>query len=59
MDTIKAELCKIANILEKTYMSQLEWARSQMTKMTQIRNNKSSPIKQQEDREEIGAYISN
>ena len=30
-----------------------------MTKMTQIRDSKSSPIKQQEDWEEMGAYISN
>jgi hypothetical protein len=40
-------------------MGQLEWARSQTTKMTQIRGSKSSIIKQQEDKEEMGAYISN
>jgi hypothetical protein len=46
-DTMKVELCK--QIWEKTYMGQLEWARNQTTKMTQIRDSKSSPIKQQED----------
>jgi hypothetical protein len=31
MGTIKTDLGKITNILEKTYMGQLEWTRSQMT----------------------------
>jgi len=35
-------------------MGQLEWARSQATKMTQIRGSKSSSVKQQEDKEEMG-----
>ena len=45
--TMKAELCK--QIWEKTYIGQLEWARSQTTKMTQIRDSKSSLTNQQED----------
>jgi hypothetical protein len=57
MGTMKADLCK--QIWEKTYIGQLEWARSQTTKMTQIRDIKSSLIKQQEDWEEMRAYISN
>jgi len=44
---MKAELCK--QIWEKTYIGQLEWARSQTTKMTQIRDSKSSLTNQQED----------
>jgi hypothetical protein len=44
MGTIKAKLCK--QIAEETYMGQLEWARSQTTKITQIRDIKSSSIKQ-------------
>ena len=47
MRTMKAELCK--QIWKNTYMSQLEWARSQTIKMTQIKDNKSSSIKQQND----------
>jgi len=47
MGTMKPEACK--QIWEETYMGQLEWARSQMTTMTQIRRSKLSPIKQQED----------
>jgi len=35
-------------------MGQLEWARSQATNMTQIRGSKSSSVKQQEDKEEMG-----
>ena len=42
IDTIKAELCKIANIMEKTHISQLEWTRSRVKKRTQIRSNKTS-----------------
>jgi hypothetical protein len=34
----------LTNLGRETYMGQLEWARSQTTKMTQIRGNKSSPI---------------
>jgi len=44
MGTIKAKLCK--QIMKETYMGQLEWARSQTTKITQIRDIKSSSIKQ-------------
>jgi hypothetical protein len=47
MGTIKAKLGKIGNIPKKIYMGQLEWAKSQTTKRTQIRNNKTSSIKQQ------------
>jgi len=39
-------------------MGQLKWVWSQTTKMTQIKDNKSSPIKQQEDWYERGTYIS-
>jgi len=35
-------------------MGQLEWAISQVTKRTQIRGSKSSSVKQQEDKEEMG-----
>jgi hypothetical protein len=59
MGTIKAELCKIINILGNTYMGQLEEVKSQTIKRTQMRNSKTSPINQQKDWEEMGAYISN
>jgi hypothetical protein len=39
-------------------MGQLEWARSQATKMTQIKDSKSLSVKQQKDQEEMGAHIS-
>jgi hypothetical protein len=47
MGTKKAKLSK--QILKYTYMGQLEWARSQATKMTQIKDSKSLSVKQQED----------
>lgn len=40
-------------------MDHLKLAKSQTTKMTQIKNNKTSPIKQQRYCEEMKAYISN
>jgi hypothetical protein len=50
MGMIKAELskiAKIANILEKTYIRQLEWTKIQATKRAQIKNSKISSIMQQ------------
>jgi hypothetical protein len=44
---IKVELSKIANILEKTYIRQLEWTKIQATKRAQIKNSKISSIMQQ------------
>jgi hypothetical protein len=44
---IKAELSKIANILEKTYIRQLEWTKIQATKRAQVKNSKISSIMQQ------------
>jgi hypothetical protein len=43
MGMIKAELSKIANIaniLEKTYIRQLEWTKNQATKRALIKNSK-------------------
>jgi hypothetical protein len=47
MGTMKPEACK--QIWEKIYMGQLEWARSQIMTMTQIRGSKLLQNKQQED----------
>jgi len=47
MGTIKAKLGKIGNIPKNIFIGQLKWAKSQTTKRTQIRNNKTLSIKQQ------------
>jgi len=50
MGMIKAKLskiAKIANILEKTYIRQLEWTKNQATKRALIKNSKILSIMQQ------------
>jgi hypothetical protein len=59
MGMIKAELSKIANILEKTYIRQLELTKSQAIKRAQIKIARYHQSCNKEGSYEIEAYISN